>query len=160
VFKDVWMTADRSVLLARPHPFIVAEMRPLLERLGFLPTPVSFEALQAGSGRSAAGAIISTAISSSIPQTAPEIYQVLVEHAPQTPIAFAGLTDIAVARSVIQRLASASAGALTILGVAEAAGQTGRLGQSGTVIYVSKEDITAAGLSEQVARVLTAHFRR
>lgn len=150
------MAADRSVLLARPHPFIVAEMRPLLERLGFLPTPVSFEALQAGAGRSAAGAIISTAISSSIPQTAHEIYQALVAHAPQTPVAFAGLTDITVARSVIQRLASA----LTILGVTEAAGQTGRLGQPGTVIYVSKDDITAAGLSEQVARVLTTHFRR
>ncbi|MBI1196266.1 MAG: hypothetical protein GC203_00210 [Phenylobacterium sp.] len=151
------MAQDRPVLLARPHPFIVAEMRPLLERLGYAPTPAAFETLSAGAAASAAGAIISTAISSTIPQTAADVFEALSRHAPAVPVVFAGLTDIAVARTVIERLAQA--GGLTVLGIAEAARDVGRLGRSGVVVYVAKDDITAADGAETVGRVLKTHFR-
>lgn len=42
------MDQVRPVLLARPHPFIVAEMGPLPQRLGYAPTPAAFEILAAG----------------------------------------------------------------------------------------------------------------
>lgn len=151
------MAQEKPVLLARPHPFIVAEMRPLLERLGYAPTPAAFDSLAMGAAGSAAGAIISTAISSTIPQTAAEVFETLKRHAPAVPVVFAGLTDIAVARSVIERLAPA--GALTVLGVAEAARDPARLGRPGVVVYVAKDDITAADGAETVARVLKTHFR-
>lgn len=57
---------NKTVLLARPHPFIVAEMKPFLEQSGY--NAVKPEKLDdmASIARSSAGAAISLAVSSAL----------------------------------------------------------------------------------------------
>ncbi|HUW39232.1 MAG TPA: hypothetical protein VMV91_18070, partial [Rhodocyclaceae bacterium] len=62
-----------SILLARPHPFIVAEMAPLLGDLGYAPIKLaSLADMDSLASTRLRGAIISLAISSSTGATAAE----------------------------------------------------------------------------------------
>lgn len=66
---------EKKIVLARPHPFVVAEMRPFLAEGGFTVSKpeqlADLPALLAG----AAGAVISLALSSSILATAEEVFE-------------------------------------------------------------------------------------
>ncbi len=148
----------KSILLARPHPFIVAEMAPLLAELGF--DPVRLESLAQLEGFGAApwrGAIISLAISSSVGASAAEVVQALQARAPRVPLAFAGMVPTDTASKTIERLFHGQPPA-----VADADSQRRQprpLGGVDTCLYFSKAQIGDAGLQAEIRRMMAAHFR-
>jgi hypothetical protein len=61
---------SKSILLARPHPFIVEEMRPLLEQSGYGVTKLERLADLPALAKNCSGAVISLALASPIPESA------------------------------------------------------------------------------------------
>jgi len=79
---------SRNILLARPHPFIVAEMKPFLEQNGYSPRKVHTLADIPGSTSGAAGAIISLAVVSSIGESAETVFNCITQIRPATACSF------------------------------------------------------------------------
>lgn len=153
------MVVERKVLLARPHAFIVAEMRPLLEHAGFIPTPLSTLSQLAESGaHGARGAVISVALSSSMPESAATVFAALRKHAPRMPVAFAGLADFDSARHTIARIVQSLAPQAVILPIEAGETRPAGLGQPDVFIYIQKDNLkTPEGLA-QTERILQRHF--
>lgn len=61
---------SHTILLARPHAFIVGEMKPFLEQGGFAVTALSTVANLPTAVAGTCGAVISLALTSSIPESA------------------------------------------------------------------------------------------
>lgn len=78
---------SKNILLARPHPFIVAEMKPFLEENGYTLAKLEAIANMATLAPKAGGAVISMALSSSIPESAEEVFQRL-RHCADRPSGF------------------------------------------------------------------------
>lgn len=153
------MTADRKILLARPHPFIVAEMRPMLLSAGYSPSPLSsMDDIHAGAWRGAKGAIISVAVSSAMPESAEIVFTALRACAPGLPIVFAGLNDIGLARSTIQRLAKSSVPDATVLAVEKGNERNQGLGKSNVFLYIQKDVLKTTEGVDLTTRMLHRHF--
>lgn len=153
------MAIERKVLLARPHAFIVAEMKPLLERAGFAPAPLpALSELADGTWNAARGAVISTAVSSTIAESADTVFATLRRHAPRMPVVFAGLTDFDVARRTIERIVLPLAPNATILPIDAGSKRPAGLGRADVFLYIQKENLkTPEGLA-QAERMLHRHF--
>ncbi|MEJ2574426.1 MAG: hypothetical protein P8164_12685 [Gammaproteobacteria bacterium] len=94
-----------AILLARPHPFIVSEMKPFLEQSGFTPLPVKDIRQLAGLAlTSFSGAIISLAVQSTINESAEMVFEAIRKQSPYLPVAFAGMLDAAMASKAIKRM--------------------------------------------------------
>lgn len=81
----------KTVLLARPHPFIVAEMKPFLEHCGSAAAKLENMADLSMRSTSYAGAVISLAVSSSVGESAAEVFTRLRQDAPRVPVLFAAM---------------------------------------------------------------------
>ncbi|MBW8302008.1 MAG: helix-turn-helix transcriptional regulator [Hydrogenophaga sp.] len=82
---------SRQVLLARPHPFIVNEMKPWLEQGGYsVQRPDHVDDL-ASHARACVGAVISLAVSSSMAASAADVLKIVRQANPSLPILFAAL---------------------------------------------------------------------
>lgn len=146
----------KKVLLARPHAFIVAEMRPFLERTGYLPTRLeSLDDLDPGKLGSFSGAIISTAVVSSIPAKPAEVFAALRKHYPSLPVLFAGLTEFESTLPSIQRIVHELHPAATILPFNDKAEAHPRLGERDVFLFLNKEDIAGSAAE----KILRRHFR-
>ena len=81
---------ERKLLLARPHPFIMGPMADALTQGGFLPV-----ARSAGATPSLdddiVGAVISTAVVSSVPEHYADVYITIRNRCPTLPVVFATL---------------------------------------------------------------------
>lgn len=146
----------KKVLLARPHAFIVAEMRPFLERTGYLPTRLeSLDDLDPGKLGSFSGAIISTAVVSSIPAKPAEVFAALRQHYPSLPVIFAGLTEFESTLPTIQRIVHELHPAATILPFNDKTEAHQRLGGRDVFLFLNKEDIAGSAAEN----ILRRHFR-
>jgi len=148
-----------SILLARPHPFIVAEITPLLGELGY--EPIRLASL-ADLGRMVPaglrGAIISLAISSSVGATAAETVDALGRRFPGLPLVFAGMIGIDMAAQNIGRL-FADGTAPLVVGVDGPVGARMVAGSKAACLYVSKEQISDTTRHTAIKAMLKAHFR-
>jgi len=96
---------NKNVIIARPHPFIVESMKPFLEEAGFSVSKLgSIDELASQSQRSA-GAIISLALSSPIPESAQEVFARLRGTSARTPVLFASMLPIEKIASTLEALA-------------------------------------------------------
>lgn len=73
---------SKNVLLARPHPFIVAEMKPFLEEDGYTISRLGALANLPTLAPKAGGAIIALALSSPLPESAETVFTQLRQVAP------------------------------------------------------------------------------
>lgn len=147
---------SKKVLLARPHAFIVAEMRPFLERNGYQPVKLeSIADMHPGKLGSFSGAIISTAVVSSIAAKPAEVFAALRNSYPSLPVMFAGLTGFDSTLSTIQRIVHDVHPGSTILPFNAKAEAHPRLGERDVFLFLNKDDIASAA-SE---RILRRHFR-
>ena len=148
----------KSILLARPHPFIVAEMAPLLAALGF--DPIRLESLAQLEGAGSApwrGAIISLAISSSVGASAAEVVQALHARAPRLPLAFAGMVPADTAIKTIERLFDGHPPAVANVESQQRQGKP--LGGAETCLYFSKAQIGDPALQPVIRHMMAAHLR-
>jgi hypothetical protein len=147
---------SKKVLLARPHAFIVAEMRPFLERSGYQPTRLeSLDDMHPGKLGTFSGAIISTAVVSSIAAKPAEVFAALRQHYPSLPVMFAGLTGFDSTLPTIQRIVRDVHPGATILPFNGSTQQYARLGERDVFLFLNKEDIANAAAES----ILRLHFR-
>lgn len=149
----------KTVLLARPHPFIVAEMKPFLEENGF--KTVKLENLDSlpAQAEGAAGAIISLAVSSSVGASADAVFQRLRKDAPSVPVLFASMLPLDQARPGLERIAKQAGLQANILGADAAPTADARLGRQETFLYFSKDDLASPEQRAKALRLLQRHFR-
>jgi hypothetical protein len=152
------VNVHKEVLLARPHPFIVAEMVPFLTQLGFTPVRLHSVAELAAATPRAVGAVISLAVGSTIPESAAEVLTALRRHDVRIPLLFASLLDFDTARSVLAGLAEKTGVGAKLIGVGAADSHDRDLGKPETFLYVAKSDVETPAQRELVGRMLLRHF--
>jgi hypothetical protein len=150
---------SRQILLARPHPFIVAEMKPFLEANDFSAlkpeVPQSLDAL----ARGCAGAIISLAVTSSINLEIDEVIKQVRSKVPKLPLVFAGLLPFEKYQQTLERLAQQTGLAGEGLAVSAVTEGSKTLGTPEGWLYVSKDDLADPLRRELAARLFKRHFR-
>lgn len=150
------MAQEKRVLLARPHAFIVEEMKPFLLECGYMPVKVSsLDELQSALALPANGAVISTALSSSIGADAATVFARLRQTAPSLPVMFAGMADVATIRLTAGR---AVAPVVTDAAFHEAAGWPMRFDRQREFLVLRKEDLTSAESRQRATRALRSLF--
>lgn len=153
------MKMSKSVLLARPHPLVSKEMKPFLEHNSFTPRKIdSLTDLKANSVN-AAGAVISLDVSSSINESAEEVFSEIRKLEPRLPILFAAMLDFSAMKGALRRIAKISGFEATILGIDPASDNHPDLGKPNTLLYLSMGDLTTPKKSELAARIVQQHFR-
>lgn len=152
------MPAIKPVLLARPHPIIVGEMLPMLEKSGYTPLKLEHIADLPRLAQRAHGAVISLAISSSIAETPEEVYLQLRRHAPNTPVVFAALLEFTRAARTLEKIAQRAGIQATILGVDKSSDSSAKLGKPTTFFYVNKEDLASPEYKALAARLIQRHL--
>lgn len=148
-----------TVLLARPHPFIAVEMKPFLEHCGFAAAKLENMADLAVRSASCAGAVISLALSSSVGDSAAEVFMRLRRCAPHVPVLFAAMLAFDKSQGNLARLAQLAGIEATILGVAAENENAGGLGKPETFLYISKDDLADTARREMASRMVRRHFR-
>lgn len=150
------MAIGKKVLLARPHAFIIAEMRPFLERSGYQPVKLeSIGDIQSGKLGVFSGAIISTAVVSSIAEKPAEVFAELRKKYPSLPVIFAGLTEFSSTIPAIERIVHALHSGAEIVPLSANTEDHPRLGERDVFLFLSKDDIA----STAAERILRRHFR-
>lgn len=150
----------KSVLIARPHPFVVSTMRPFLEEIGFAVTKLERLGDLAAQVHRPAGVIISLAVSSSIPESAEEVFVQLRSISNRTPVLFASLLDVDMAVSSLKKIALHHGGAASVISVKSPSSEWAGLGKQETFLYASKEDIEAQDRRAILSQMVRRHFHQ
>lgn len=147
----------KNILLARPHPFIVSEMRPWLEQAGFgvrrSETLGELSTLVNGSDC----AVISLAVSSSIGATAEEVLSALRTAKPNLPVVFAALRSLQQVTPDISRIANSIGISAFVVGVDSASTSAKFMGQSNCFVYISKDDLVDPVRKQKARSLLLMH---
>lgn len=152
------MSNQPRVLLARPHAFIVNEMRPFLVEAGFSPVRIdSLEQLDQQLRVPAQGAIISTAVTSSLGADAAVVFRRVREWCPHMPVVFAGMADFATMEATVKRAVKDLCPAALVVGAAGF-----RLSRpsdrASTFLVLRKEDLQHEALQQAAVSAIRSHF--
>lgn len=152
------MALEKRVLLARPHAFIVNQMRPFLLEAGYTPVGAqSLEHLAQELGGALHGAIISTAVSSTVNADAATVFRLVRENLPRLPLVFAGMADAATMRLSTERAVKELVAKPTIAGPQDwRAGATAD--RTAAFLVLRKEDLLAGASHDAALRALRSHF--
>lgn len=145
------MHANKRVILARPHPFIVAEMAPFLTELGFAPVRLNSVQELTSLGPAGAGAVISLAVGSTIPESAGDIFSALRRHDARVPVA--ARLQFRARRSCRIGREDRSQRDVHRCRFRQIAGSGSR-----SFFYVTKSDFEAPARRELFGRMLLRHF--
>lgn len=147
-----------KVLLARPHSFIVGEMRPFLLECGYEPFAAGDLAGLAQALRSPlAGAIVSTAVSSSIDADAGTVFGLIRRQSPRLPVLFAGIMDRELMRAAVIRATREATPGATVLDPGELNAAPGRM-PGPMLMFLRKDDLVNPMLRADTRRALRRYF--
>jgi hypothetical protein len=150
---------SNQILLARPHPFIVSEMKPFLEQSGFSPLSIKdIRELARLASTTFGGAIISLAVQSTIDESAETIFESIRKQFPYLPVAFAGMLDATMANKAIKRVLPTSIDTHHILAVEKNNERRVELGQPSTFVYIRNRDLSTPDTVKIAALMLQRHF--
>jgi len=146
------------VLLARPHAFIVNEMRPFLTEAGYASVRIdSLEQLTQELRLPAKGAIISTAVSSSLGADPATVFRHVRERNPNMPVVFAGMADFTTMQLTVKRAVKDLCPNAQIVGVAGF--RLSRLSdRTSTFLVLRKEDLQRGPSHETAVEAICAHL--
>ncbi len=152
------MASEKRVLLARPHAFIVTEMRLFLIEAGYVPVRVE-DLAQLGSelGASLQGAVISTAVTSTMDADAATVFRVIRQAQPGLPVVFAGMADFDTMKAVTQRAVSALVPSPTVAGPRDFRA-AGGAAKASNFLVLRKPDLQAGAAHDASIRALRASF--
>lgn len=150
---------SKTVLIARPHTFIVSAMKPFLEEGGFGTDKLEHISGLSSQTSGIAGAVISLALSSSIIETAEEVFLKLKSVAPRVPVVFAAMLSFEQARPALARIAKQAGIQANIMGIDPTPSTAAQLGRPETFLYLSKDDLTSPERRAAAARLIQRHFR-
>lgn len=148
----------KTVLLARPHPFIVAEMKPFLEHGGYESAKLDDLADLGTQTRNCVGAVISLAVSSSVGKSAEEVFTRLHQEFPRVPVLFASMVELDTIKGSLERIARNAGLQATIIGVTAGNENAAALGKPGTFVYISKADLADPTRRTIASRIVKRHF--
>jgi len=149
----------KNILLARPHPFIVSEMKPFFENAGYEVSKLESSHHLNNNARNSIGAAISLEVTSSVPESAEEIFVQLRLSSPRVPVLFAAISPLNTLRSSLERLAKIAGIQATILEIDESNAVSPALGLPDTFLYFSKDDLIDQAKKEIALTMLKRHFR-
>lgn len=150
---------SRTILLARPHPFIVEEMRPFLEHSGYAVSKLDLAAADTDAViRNSAGAVISLALVSSVNVSAEDVLMRLRKSAPDKPLLFAAMVALETLRNSLLRLAEQAGIQATLLNVSTEHERSPALGKPGTFLYVSRDDMADPKRRAMATLMVKRHF--
>lgn len=149
----------KNILLARPHPFIVSEMKPFLEQNGYAPKKLDTLGDIPTSVVGTSGAIISLAVLSSVGESAETVFAELRKSARQLPVLFASMINFATAKSALERLAKNLSVQASILDISPANATHPGLGKPDTYLFLSKDDLVSPERRALAASIIKRHFR-
>ncbi len=145
-----------TVLLARPHPFIVTAMGPFLRERGLTPVKPEGPERLADQARNAIGVVISMAVTSDMPLDPAGVLERVRAGNAAVPVLFAALLDFAqVERNVLHLLEQQHPDA-RVYGVHSDSGAP--LGRPSSGLYLSRADLEDAGKRATAARMIDRHF--
>ena len=147
-----------TVLLARPHTFIVSEMKPFLEEAGFKVAKAERVAELADLSRGCVGAVISLAVSSSMDASAEEVIKHLRQARPTLPLLFASLLPYAKAKESLERIGKQAGLNPKILGLDDGGLYRAELGSATGLLYLSKEDLAGPVTRQQAVHAIRLQF--
>lgn len=150
---------SKTVLIARPHTFIVSVMKPFLEEGGFETDKLEHISGLSSQTSGVAGAVISLALSSSITESAEHVFLKLKSLAPRVPVLFAAMLMLEQARPALERIGKQAGIQVNILGIDATPVAAAQLGRQETFLYVSKDDLTSPERRASAARLIQRHFR-
>lgn len=151
---------SKTVLIARPHTFIVSVMKPFLEEGGFETDKLEHISGLSSQTSGVAGAVISLALSSSITESAEHVFLKLKSLAPRVPVfLFAAMLTLEQARPALERIGKQAGIQVNILGIDATPVAAAQLGRQETFLYVSKDDLTSPERRASAARLIQRHFR-
>lgn len=148
-----------TVLIARPHPFIVSSMKPFLEEMGYSVTKLDRVSELAEPAPRASGVVISLALSSPIPESAEEVFSQLRRVAPHTPVLFASMLNADLAAHSLEQISKRHGFQALVISANSPATAWAGLGKQETFLYLSKEDIEAQASRSLLQQMVQRHFR-
>ena len=150
------MAAEKRVLLARPHAFIVNQMRPFLLDAGYEAMGArDFDHLRTALASSFRGAIISTAVTSTVEADAATVFRLVRERQPRLPVVFAGMADAATMRTTAERAVKELVASPVFAGPDDYRPGADR---QTSFLILRKDDLLDADAVERAARALRSHF--
>ncbi len=150
---------SKTVLIARPHTFIVSVMKPFLEEGGFGTDKLEHISGLSSQTSGIAGAVISLALSSTITESAEEVFSRIKSVAPRVPVLFAAMLSFEQARPALERIAAQTGVQATMVGIDATSAAAAQLGKAETFLYFSKDDLTTPERRSAAARLVQRHFR-
>ncbi|MBC3885913.1 hypothetical protein [Undibacterium griseum] len=150
---------SKSILLARPHPFIVAEMKPFLESSGYSVTKLESMTDLEVQAKNSVGVVISMAVSSSLGKSAAETLTQLRQEVSHAPVMFASILSFDESIAGLKRLADHVGVQATILGVSAKNEYSAALGKPDTFLYISKDDLADSTRRMIASHMVQRHFR-
>ncbi|MBI2566588.1 MAG: hypothetical protein HYV63_06110 [Candidatus Schekmanbacteria bacterium] len=148
----------RNVLIARPHPFIVGDMKPFLESAGYTTVKLPSLSNLRSQTATACGSVVSMAVASSIAASAEDVVAELRQVAPRLPVALAGLLELDQIRSLVERMGARLGSTLVVVGASAGDVNDAVLGTPNAFVYVSRSDLITPDRRAQATRVLQRHF--
>lgn len=150
----------KTILLARPHPLLVDEMKPWLEKLGYIVKKAEKSADLSELAGKSAGAVVSLAVASPIGLTTEEVLQHLLQRSSALPILFAALRTFEQAKLEMERLSIELGIPASLISIG-AASTSAVQPVPGTpaFLYVSKEDLADPKRRERAGTTLSRFFR-
>lgn len=150
------MAAEKRVLLARPHAFIVNQMRPFLLDAGYVAVGArDLDHLRTELASTFKGAIISTAVTSTVEADAAAVFRLVRERQPRLPVVFAGMADAATMRVTAERAVKDLVSSPVF---ARPDDYRPGADRQTSFLILRKDDLLDAAAVERSARALRSHF--
>lgn len=150
---------SKKILLARPHPMIVSDMKPFLEENDFSVSKIDdFEQIS-DLIQDAVGAVISLAVNSSIKESALEVYIKVRAERPFLPVIFVSLLPFSKALLTLNIISNATGKNKTMIGVELKHSKSDLLGKPNTFVYIAKDDLTDKNQRMIASQIIKNHFK-
>lgn len=148
---------SKKVLLARPHPFIVKEMKPLLDQCGYEVLKPENTSDMVAQAKSCDAAVISLAVVSNMGATAEEVLSEIHKANPKIPIIFASLLPFERVVSTISQMLDKVGIVARVIGASPTAASSST--KAGTLaLYLSQGDLTDITARARAKQLLLRHI--
>ncbi len=150
---------SKKILLARPHPMIVSDMKPFLEENDFSISKIdNFEQIGEVINDSA-GAVISLAVNSSIKESALEVYQKIRAEHPFLPVIFVSMLPFSKAIIALNGISDATGKNKTMIAIELKNSRSSILGKPNTFLYISKDDLSDKNQRMIASQIIKNHLK-
>jgi hypothetical protein len=148
-----------TIVIARPHPFIVSSMKPFLEEIGYSIVKLDHVSELAAQAPRSNGAVISLALTSPVAESAEEVFSQLRRISTRTPVLFASMLEVDQATHALEQIAKRHGFPANVMSVQSPSTSWTSLGKQESFLYLSKKDLEAPDRRAIVSQMARRHFQ-